>query len=321
MMVIIDKHSVGVMDKHYILKDPEDDVALAKALVEKIFGDTVEWPSNAKIESTRLEAPTWYTKVMGLVKGTDDEEALDDGVIVVAGHASDDEPEDEEDDVQLQDWDHGNIFGILGPGQLEVIPLMDDPEFAHVDPNGSQQLLPLPSIPQFPGLGEIPSSAPSSSKRSAPQELDVQASKKTKVIDQNLASFPDASANKATKASKQEPAKQLAIANKASNLYAEYAPPARGPGYTKRNKVADVAHAWMVDKLQKWQALENKKEYERPNDKNWYLDARIECIKAGFLTRDHSEDVVRSYLKSYVHNLLKKPEYKKVAQDDGIDVD
>ena len=36
MMRILDAHGRKIQDKHYIIKTPEDDLALAKALVEKV---------------------------------------------------------------------------------------------------------------------------------------------------------------------------------------------------------------------------------------------------------------------------------------------
>ena len=44
LMVILDAHSKKVQDSHYILKDHEDDIKLAKELVKVVLGKTVRWP-------------------------------------------------------------------------------------------------------------------------------------------------------------------------------------------------------------------------------------------------------------------------------------
>jgi hypothetical protein len=53
----VDKHSVKVMEKHYLWKDPQEDLKLAKLLVALILGETVSWPSEeeAQAESQTLE--------------------------------------------------------------------------------------------------------------------------------------------------------------------------------------------------------------------------------------------------------------------------
>jgi hypothetical protein len=51
MMVKSDAHSKKVMDKHYILKGPEDDVVLAEALIETVLGKTVPFPSEEEVEA------------------------------------------------------------------------------------------------------------------------------------------------------------------------------------------------------------------------------------------------------------------------------
>ena len=59
----------------------------------------------------------------------------------------------------------------------------------------------------------------------------------------------------------------------------------------------------MEEKLKRWQAESGKGESALPSDTEWFRDARAECIQAKLLTKEHSMDVARSYLKSYVKHL------------------
>ena len=48
LMVILDAHSKAVQGTHYILRDPEDDVKLAKQLVKVVLKDTVAFPEKSR---------------------------------------------------------------------------------------------------------------------------------------------------------------------------------------------------------------------------------------------------------------------------------
>jgi len=50
LMVVLDAHSKKVQGVHYILRDPSDDVVLAKQLVKSVLGETVVWPSAQQVE-------------------------------------------------------------------------------------------------------------------------------------------------------------------------------------------------------------------------------------------------------------------------------
>lgn len=54
LFTVIDAHSARVTDKHYILKSPEDDAALAKEMVQVIWqGPTTAWPRGKGTALTR----------------------------------------------------------------------------------------------------------------------------------------------------------------------------------------------------------------------------------------------------------------------------
>lgn len=92
-----------MQDKHYLLRDPEDDLALAKTLVEKIIGTTVPWPEASLEENL--------------------DEFLDSIDLEVDNKASMEEME--EDEEPLEHWSFGAIFGIKEIGELNIMPVAD----------------------------------------------------------------------------------------------------------------------------------------------------------------------------------------------------
>tara|TARA_B110001469_G_scaffold68485_1_gene65210 strand:+ start:900 stop:1928 length:1029 start_codon:yes stop_codon:yes gene_type:complete len=83
-------------------------------------------------------------------------------------------------------------------------------------------------------------------------------------------------------------------------LYAQFILP-KDEGTPKRLKVDKTAHEFMHSLLKTWQQKNRAELHELPTSSEWYLDARVESIKTGLLTKQHSVDVVRSYLKHYVN--------------------
>jgi hypothetical protein len=118
MMTQLDAHGRSVQDKHYLIRDPEDDLALAKLLVNSVLGETVPWPE----DDTSLE------KDLEDLLAEIEVGAEDDG----ASHA------DEEDDEPLEHWAFAASFGIRAPGELNVVPLADfEAAEAHASPENS----------------------------------------------------------------------------------------------------------------------------------------------------------------------------------------
>ena len=105
LMTQLDAHGRKVQDKHYIIRDPDDDLALAKTLVEKVLGETVPWPA----DETSLEQDLGEL-MEGIDPDVQDEENHEDA-------DADDEPFDT--------WACGAVFGIREPGELDLIPLPD----------------------------------------------------------------------------------------------------------------------------------------------------------------------------------------------------
>ena len=92
-----------MQDKHYLLRDPEDDLALAKTPVEKIIGTTVPWPESSLEQNL--------------------DEFLDSVDLDVDSKASAEEIE--EDEEPLEHWSFGAIFGIKEIGELNIMPVAD----------------------------------------------------------------------------------------------------------------------------------------------------------------------------------------------------
>ena len=68
----------------------------------------------------------------------------------------------------------------------------------------------------------------------------------------------------------------------------------------QRSRVAPEAHELMISKLTQWQKANDANSLERPHFNAWYLNLRITLIKRGLLTKQHSLDVCRSFIKSFI---------------------
>lgn len=122
LMTAIDKNSKTVQDKHYILKEPEEDVALAKALCEVMYqGKTVAWPNDRDLELALAED----NKIGKLLRYILEKNV--DGVRGLLGDAEDDNDADAEDDggdTEDMGWiDGGHFFGL----KEGTLPLPDLP--------------------------------------------------------------------------------------------------------------------------------------------------------------------------------------------------
>ena len=111
--------------------------------------------------------------------------------------------------------------------------------------------------------------------------------------------------NKSVTHASQEPKAKKSkskISDEKLRLYEEYTTP-KPVASTKRCKVDPAAHEWMQERLRQWQDANGKGKLALPYSNEWYLDARVDCIKAELITKEHSEHVVRSYLRSYIKKL------------------
>ena len=100
-------HKHGMMRRHYALREPADDVELAKVLVRSVLGPTVPWPSEKVIQLPDAE----FEQVV-------DSFAAEAMLTPIA----DAEPDalSDEDDEPLEYWPAGDLFGITESMMLAI---------------------------------------------------------------------------------------------------------------------------------------------------------------------------------------------------------
>ena len=239
MMVVLDGHSKQVMDRHYILRDPEDDVVLAKALVKEVLGETVAWPTDEEADVFANDTSESLSSALHKAFAGDFSGVSE--IVDACGKSLDViNFSDDEDDSALVWWENAEKFGVPNPQLYQIIPLPDCSPF-----------------------GEAPALMDES--------MSVQIPVKTR---------------------------KNSISSDKLKLYDQYTMP-KG-SLSRRMKVSPEAHAYMVERVKEWQQENCMGQTDRPVLNEWYLDVRVDAIQAGFLTKHHSPDVVKSYLKSWV---------------------
>lgn len=140
LMVIIDAHSKQVQDKVYIMRDPEDDVKLARELVKTIFGSTVAWPTDEEVsdyEASNSELSKWLADIISEDTAAGQDEAEE--------QEQEEEEEDEgEDDLDLEWWEFGKHFGIMNP-EDSLAPIADS----------SDHVAPIADLPEVVELKDV----------------------------------------------------------------------------------------------------------------------------------------------------------------------
>ena len=102
LMQAIDAHSAFVARRHYVLKTPEDDAAIAKSLVIAMLGDTVPWPAAAE-----LEGPSYQ-----LVAAAADAAAA---ATAAGGDPGGEDDDDDDAESDLEWFEGAQMFGIPKP--------------------------------------------------------------------------------------------------------------------------------------------------------------------------------------------------------------
>ena len=119
LMTILDANGRKIQSKHYIMKDPDEDCVLAKALVKHVLGATVPWPTQAEAAAecaVEANAAMIDEVAQSAAEMEDHMEQLRLQPIT-----DEDDPDDEPD----QEWACGEIFGVMPVGQLNLMPLGD----------------------------------------------------------------------------------------------------------------------------------------------------------------------------------------------------
>ena len=123
LMTILDANGRKVQDKHYIMKDPDEDCVLAKTLVKNVLGATVPWPTQAEADA-ECDAKANADMIDEVTESAAEVETHMQAI------ADEDDPDDEPD----QEWEWGEIFGVVPVGQLNLMPIGDDDVHPPVTP-------------------------------------------------------------------------------------------------------------------------------------------------------------------------------------------
>lgn len=125
-MVKMDAHSVSIQDKHYIIRSPKDDVALADQLIQHVLTQPVPWPSWGEVQSF-VDAKGG--NVHGYIPDTDVEDTQE-----LHGEA------------EMEFWEFGEMFGVAMPKLIQdaiqgvgaqggaMMPLANEPPAAPMIP-------------------------------------------------------------------------------------------------------------------------------------------------------------------------------------------
>ena len=98
VMTVLDGHGRDVIDRHYALRDPEDDVALAKILVNVVLGTTAVWPEGPVTSDGHEIADMWS----GFQSEIEDETA-------------EKLSEEDDEDIDLEWFPFAGLFGVTKP--------------------------------------------------------------------------------------------------------------------------------------------------------------------------------------------------------------
>ena len=121
MMTILDANGRKVQSKHYIMDDPDEDHVLAKALVQKVLGTTVPWPSKAEAEAESTKQTLEQMVEEELANAAELQPPKDDDA---ENKEEEQENSDDDDDEELDWWECGEFFGIANPKDA-LTPLLD----------------------------------------------------------------------------------------------------------------------------------------------------------------------------------------------------
>lgn len=131
VMLLIDAHSKSVQDRHYWLREPEDDVKLAKLLVHTIFGATVPWPDQTQVAAFFEQTCASTMLLQETINGSG--ESLDE-------EAYNETKGEDDDDFDCLDWWEaaGDFFGIP---KSDAVPLTNTIQPSASHPHEQQQLV------------------------------------------------------------------------------------------------------------------------------------------------------------------------------------
>ena len=310
LMLLLDKHSHKTMTKHYDLRDPEDDLALAKTLVSKVLGETVAWPTDDEEQEDAPDCSLDQVVVEWSANGLDEQLQADEEEAV--GEFAEEEGDEGEgfdlydEPLDCADWPFGHLFGILP----DHVPLMDEliglGGNEHED-SAVDTLVAAPLKNATLGAGDSGTLAGGSN----PTSLGGGSSTTTASASSALGLSKEEKTpekGKATKSDKHKLGGGGKTGEKSEDVQDILADQQRyydkysylGAGMGKKEKPSPGAHEAIWSAFQVWK-LENSKEgSEKPPTGVWYWDLRCRLIDEHLLSRFHNWDFCRTSLRSQI---------------------
>ena len=268
-MTVLDAHGRKVQDKHYCMRDPDDDLMCAKVLVKHVIGTPVAWPTT---EEASIEQPSADARLASPEFAVD---AVDE-------NAESEYDYDAFDDTD-EHWQCGDIFGVLPLGQLPLLDCEPHSELAE------QVVLSLVASHRVDDDVEtrVPVGVPDNIHSVC--TTDRAGSKRTR----RAAVVAPPRAKPSPRAKPKAVARDVDVQN--HHYYQRYEVD-KIPGIHRKTPVDPDAHVEMERALANWQAAENKTTLEQPFGKPWYWNMRCNLIDRNLLTRSHCWDVCRSHI-------------------------
>jgi hypothetical protein len=282
LMVILDAHSKAVQGRHYVLRDPEDDVKLARQLVFVVLGSTVEFPTMVDARQLRDDdaAVKHAFEKMFRAPSSVDERCDSD----------DDEPDDDESDEVLEFFEGAAMWGILKPPEQNFLALLDI-EGARVDnPPEPQRPLQLEDRPPHDEPMPILDA----------QMLQAQSSAEVTQHRSDVAVKVECAAQPPQVAVPFDP-----LAFNPDTAYDFAAPNYRYvlDGCGTRSAIRGATHAKIRQVVREWQRVNGRDAYALPVDGRWYKNLRCFFIDHADLTADHGWHACRNSARAYVAQL------------------
>jgi hypothetical protein len=282
LMVVLDAHSKKVQGSHYILRDPADDVILAVHLVKAVLGVTVVWPSEHAVEEN-MQLTVWL----------EDNNANDT-------RNADQQDEFDSEDEELEHFEGAEIFGdfTMPAANATLTPLSD------ICSGGGEDS--IDTIADGTIVATQITTEHSCVTVTTPNAMQKQ-NKKDKKDKKDKTDKKDKKGKKEKKEEKERkdqkdkegpPPLMIEDGRTDGEDKDEYAYVKSVGG--RRTKVDPCAHEYMRSAVREWQTRASKTANDKPYANEWYWDLRIELIKKGMLSRNHSQDVCRSYIKKWV---------------------
>ena len=115
VMKVIDAHGKYTQDKHYILREPEEDVKLAEMLAKQVHGEpSVMWPSDAELNDIIIQGGPLGKMLTDIIDGKP--------FVGMCENEEQDDPDDEGDAEEMSWWDIGGTFFLVPKPNMIPLP-------------------------------------------------------------------------------------------------------------------------------------------------------------------------------------------------------